>query len=385
LEGDELLVTGEIEDLPYPLGPLDEVIITLIGVKVRSLESRTNLRFLWADTWDPSADRFSWACAHQLQTLKSLQSLSIHQFHARRYSKHCRHQSLVDLGLRDEGDEDKNIILNSIGLGDFSNPKYNQPWTTYRYSPPTLREPSSDDDLEDLNQELSSMFPGDEHQLHLRGGASTPNMLDLATPDPGSPTGQAGSNYHTPGSEILSAEVDAQLSEDIAEAMSSPSHVRQSRKRERDEDEDDKEPVAGDASPLYVVEKLRALRETPQGREILVEWEDYPDETDWTWETEKSLKESVPDMIEEWQRARAGSIDLGTDIAEKQEFEIKEVEKIIYCRHIKKVPHYLVSWKGYPKKKDQTWERCDKLKADVPTLVDEYERRRKRRKKGSNA
>jgi hypothetical protein len=204
-------------------------------------------------------------------------------------------------------------------------------------------------------------------------------MLDLATPVPESSASEAGSDHHTPGSEVVSAEINAQLNEDLAEALTSP--ARQSYKRERDEEQEDEESHEEDSASLYVVEKFRARRETPQGVEILVEWEGYSNETDWTWETEASLKESGPEMVEEWQRLRVGSIDLGTDIVEKQEFEIKEVERIIYCRNIKKVPHYLVSWKGYPEKKDQTWKRCDKLRTDVPILVDEYERQRKKRKK----
>jgi hypothetical protein len=210
--------------------------------------------------------------------------------------------------------------------------------------------------------------------------AST-SMLDPTTPGHGSPTRSLENDYHPPGSEMASAEVDAQLKEDLAVAMSSPAPIRHPRQRERHKDEEDGQSLAAASSAYYVVEKFRSERETPQGLEILVEWENYPRETDWTWEPEVSLKESVPEMIEEWHRARVGSVDLGVEIDRKEDFEMHEVERIIHYRRIKKIPHYLVSWKGYPERKDQTWERCDKLKIDVPTLVDEYECQRKRRRK----
>jgi hypothetical protein len=370
-QGDELILNGSLHDLPYLLGPVDERLLTSVGLQIRTITTNLNLRFLWVDDYDATSAPY--LNVLQLQKLHSLRTFSVYQFHARRFTVPCGAQNLEDLQIRMNGVGDNSIMLRSMRAASFRRlPRYkNQSWISYQHSSAT----SQGDDIYDLAEHTTE-------QLHLRGGASTPDMLDLAPPDPESPVSKAGSNYHTPGSEAISAEIKAQLSDDLpdlAEALTSP--ARQSLKRARDEDEEDTDFVEGDSASLYVVEKFRARRETPQGVDILVEWEGYPDETDWTWETEASLKESAPEMVEEWHRLRVGSIDLGTDIGEKQDFEIEEVERIIYCRNIKKVPHYLVSWKGYPEKKDQTWERCDKLRTDVPILVDEYERQRKKRKK----
>jgi hypothetical protein len=38
---------------------------------------------------------------------------------------------------------------------------------------------------------------------------------------------------------------------------------------------------------------------------------------------------------------------------------------------------YLVQWKGYPLAKDRTFEPCERLRIDVPVMVDAFERTRR--------
>jgi hypothetical protein len=57
--------------------------------------------------------------------------------------------------------------------------------------------------------------------------------------------------------------------------------------------------------------------------------------------------------------------------------EIHEVESIKDKKKIKGVLSYRVKWKGYPKKKDWTWETSRTLMADVPDMVKAYEKKAK--------
>ena len=40
---------------------------------------------------------------------------------------------------------------------------------------------------------------------------------------------------------------------------------------------------------------------------------------------------------------------------------------------------YIVQWVGFPLAKDRTRERCSKLMVDVPLMVQEFERERRKR------
>jgi hypothetical protein len=123
----------------------------------------------------------------------------------------------------------------------------------------------------------------------------------------------------------------------------------------------------------YTPKQFMAQRKTSEGLQFLVQWEDYPQEKDWTWETEAAMIESTPDMVAAW--------------VAKSEAEIEEenpitvdyiVEKILGRRKFKGVLHYLVKWKGFEKVKDRTWEPCERLRVDVPLIVEEFEEKRKK-------
>ncbi|TAQ90297.1 hypothetical protein B7494_g1386 [Chlorociboria aeruginascens] len=119
-------------------------------------------------------------------------------------------------------------------------------------------------------------------------------------------------------------------------------------------------------APVYVVEKLLAQRNSPEGVEYLVVWEDYPSEEDWTWEPERMLGEHAPDIVEEWNRRADEQI-------------VDEVEKIMSKRKVKGIAHYLVKWEGYDLVKDRTWEPCDRLKVDIPWIVEAYEEKKRKK------
>ncbi|MCJ1401712.1 Chromobox protein 3 [Xylographa trunciseda] len=126
----------------------------------------------------------------------------------------------------------------------------------------------------------------------------------------------------------------------------------------------------------YVPEAFLAERTTPDNTlEILVRWESYPDEGDWTWEPETSLREDVPDMVDAWkEKGRNGIATPGTVPGEVVQHTIHDVKAIIKKRTIKGVLHYLVRWQGYPLAKHNTWEPEARLRVDVPDMVEAFER-----------
>jgi 2EXR family/Chromo (CHRromatin Organisation MOdifier) domain len=134
-------------------------------------------------------------------------------------------------------------------------------------------------------------------------------------------------------------------------------------KNENDKNDEDEEPAE------YVPKRFVAQRETPDGREILVEWEDWPDEKDWTWEPATNLQEDAPEMMKAWKSSRKA----------KKVSKVFEVESILGKRKIKGEWHYLVKWKGFPKEEAESLEPCDKLSVDVPELVEAFEKRRPKR------
>jgi hypothetical protein len=122
----------------------------------------------------------------------------------------------------------------------------------------------------------------------------------------------------------------------------------------------------------YTPKQFMAERKAAQGLQYLIQWEDYPDEKDWTWETESAMMETVPNMVMSW-AARS-------DVEAEEERPITMeyiVERILGRRKFKGVPHYLVKWKGYEAVKDRTWEPCDRLRIDVPLIVDAFEEKKK--------
>ena len=142
-------------------------------------------------------------------------------------------------------------------------------------------------------------------------------------------------------------------------------------KNEEDaEDEDVSDDDAGDEETSeYVPKRFVAQRETPDGPEILVEWEDWPDEKDWTWEPVSNLQEDAPEMMKAWKASRKA----------KKVSKVFEVESILGKRKIKGEWHYLVKWKGFSKDEAKSLEPCEKLAVDVPELVEAFEKRKPKR------
>jgi len=115
--------------------------------------------------------------------------------------------------------------------------------------------------------------------------------------------------------------------------------------------------------PIYVIEKLLSERTTSDGElEILVKWEGYGDE-EATWELESELAESAPEMVRLWRAQK----EIGDQV-----FEVERIlEKDGDC--------YIVQWVGFPLARDRTRERCSKLMVDVPLIVQDFERERRKR------
>lgn len=165
---------------------------------------------------------------------------------------------------------------------------------------------------------------------------------------------------------------------------------------------------ASEATPVADVPvEIMAERWAKAGIWLHVRWEGFPEETDWTWEFENDFFETAPALVEAWKETKEWEND-AMQIARKAEAEekIKErirkaeeakeqstkrtreaeeeveeepanpddiVEKILSKRKVKGVPHYLVKWVGYEQVKDRTWEPCERLAVDVPSIVDAYE------------
>jgi hypothetical protein len=139
----------------------------------------------------------------------------------------------------------------------------------------------------------------------------------------------------------------------------------------KDEDEEDaSDGEEGDQGTTeYVPKRFVAQRETPDGPEILVEWEDWPDEKDYTWEPVSNLQEDAPEMMKAWKASRKP----------KKVIKVYEVESILGKRKIQGEWHYLVKWKGFSKEEAKSLEHCEKLAVDVPELVEAFENRRSKR------
>lgn len=129
-----------------------------------------------------------------------------------------------------------------------------------------------------------------------------------------------------------------------------------------------------DEGEEYTPKQFMAERKTAEGLQFLVQWQDYPEEKDWTWETEIAMIESAPDMVMAW--------------LAKSEVEVEEenpitvdyiVEKILGRRKFKGLPYYLVKWKGYEEVKDRTWEPCERLRIDVPLIVEAFELKKRKK------
>jgi 2EXR family/Chromo (CHRromatin Organisation MOdifier) domain len=148
--------------------------------------------------------------------------------------------------------------------------------------------------------------------------------------------------------------------------------------KDKDEEDTGDEEEGDEETTRYVPKRFVAQRETPDGPEILVEWEDWPEEKDYTWEPVSNLQEDAPEMMKAWKASRKP----------KKVLKVYEVETILGKRKIKGEWHYLVKWKGFSKDEAKSLEPCEKLAVDVPELVEAFENhkpKRGRRKKTASA
>ena len=133
-------------------------------------------------------------------------------------------------------------------------------------------------------------------------------------------------------------------------------------------------PESDEGEITGVPSRIKAERHVKNKVELLIQWKNYPNEEDWTWELESEFKKSAPKMVQAWKLKRS---------KESAEPELQDVvEKILGKRKQSGVPHYLVKWEGYEKVEDRTWEPCDRLKVDVPEIVEAYESKAKGKGKG---
>ncbi|CZR54675.1 uncharacterized protein PAC_04559 [Phialocephala subalpina] len=70
----------------------------------------------------------------------------------------------------------------------------------------------------------------------------------------------------------------------------------------------------------YVVKRILEERSGPEGIQFLVKWEGYPDERDWTWNSENLIMQIAPDLVMAWM--------LSKDDAEP-EGEAKRIELVV--------------------------------------------------------
>jgi len=103
----------------------------------------------------------------------------------------------------------------------------------------------------------------------------------------------------------------------------------------------------------YEPERIVAERKTKEGiTQILVQWLGWPEEKDWTWKVEKTLEQSVPDLVISWRES-------------KEPVNIEYiVEKILGKRKFNGIAHYLVAWKGFPLVEVLQQASCAPLKSD---------------------
>ena len=103
----------------------------------------------------------------------------------------------------------------------------------------------------------------------------------------------------------------------------------------------------------YEPERIVAERKIEGGViEIIIQWLGWPEEKDWTWEVEKTLEQSVPDLVISWRES-------------KEPVNIEYiVEKILGKQKFNGIAHYLVAWKGFPLVEVLQQASCAPLKSD---------------------
>lgn len=146
----------------------------------------------------------------------------------------------------------------------------------------------------------------------------------------------------------------------------------------------------------YEAEKILDKRGKGKKLEYLVKWKNFEKEEDQTWEPmdnltesreivelfEKELQEKDKQVMETEtptkskktsKRGRSKSVTPSKHENEVEEEEEYEVEKILDVRKGGMGKEFLVKWKGWEKKEDQTWEPEDSLEASKQ-LVKDFEK-----------
>jgi len=124
----------------------------------------------------------------------------------------------------------------------------------------------------------------------------------------------------------------------------------------------------------YTPMQFMAERKTAEGLEFLVQWQDYPEEKDWTWETEAAMLDCAPDMVKAWLTKNEDEVEEENSVTVDY-----TVERILGKRKFKGVLHYLVKWDGFEETKDRTWEPCERLMIDVLLVVEAFEEKKRKK------
>jgi len=173
------------------------------------------------------------------------------------------------------------------------------------------------------------------------------------------------------------------------QAMSSPVDIDKPKKKVLKNDETVEDLLDDD----YEVEKILNKRGKGKKLEYLVKWKNFDKEEDQTWEPMDNLAESreIVDLFEKElqekdkqvvetetpekskktsKRGRSKSVTPSKYENEVEEEEEYEVEKILEVREGVVGKEFLVKWKGWEKKEDQTWEPEDSLEGSKQLVKD---------------
>jgi hypothetical protein len=198
--------------------------------------------------------------------------------------------------------------------------------------------------------------------------AKVPDMVDEWMAENASEF-EAGGNEETVEDQILHEQNHAEniRAEDEDNQLDESTEVADAGEADVKEAEGD----AGDeeSSTKYTPKRFVTQRDTPDGPEILVEWEGWPDEKDWTWEPERNLLEDTPELVKAWKASRKG----------KNISKVYEVDSILGKRKVRGEWKYVVRWKGFSKDEATSLEPCEKFRIDVPDLVEAFESHRPKR------
>ena len=70
--------------------------------------------------------------------------------------------------------------------------------------------------------------------------------------------------------------------------------------------------ISDDGMPIYPVRRLHEAKFVNRRKHVLVEWEGFPDRSEFTWEPRVRLLEDIPDLVREFERTeRARRRDAG--------------------------------------------------------------------------